>query len=186
MPLFRREKLHERLARIGGLDEPEQAEQAESTMSWKDASIHGVIRPREWDAVVTLLAPGLRGESVQFVSLADGTILEEDNPTEQNLSDLADAVDESCSSPYRAQALRRHGETWVVGAKRLRLVEIRDAPGDEITLTVRDGSHELAIGHEREFGSVPALEEVGVGHESFVVEATRLDDDTFEYRLTLL
>ena len=73
-----------------------------------------------------------------------------------------------------------------MGARRLRLLEIPDAPGDELTLTLRDGSYELVVDHGRAFGSVPTLEELGAGRDSFVVEATRLDDDTFEYRLTPL
>ena len=101
MPLFRREKLHERLARIGGLDASEQSAPADSPLRWKDASIHGVIRPREWDTVVTLLAPDLKGDAFQFVVLDDGTILEEDNPTEQELSVLRG---------LHARTARAHGE----------------------------------------------------------------------------
>jgi hypothetical protein len=187
MPLFRREKLHERLARMGGLEAPaEPSEPVDFSQRLRDASMHGVTRPREWDAVVPIDAPDLRGDTLQFVVLEDGTILEEDNPTEQDLSDLADAVEQAVGPPYRAQAVRRFGNTWIVGARRLRLVEIPDSPGDDLTLAMRDGAHELVVDHGREFGSIPALEQVGAGRESFVVEAKRLDDDLFEYRLTPL
>ena len=40
--------------------------------------MHGIARPREWDAVVTADAPGLRGDAVVFVALPDGELLVED------------------------------------------------------------------------------------------------------------
>ena len=39
-----------------------------------EPGIHGVPRPRRWDAVATAAAPGLRGEIVHFVALPDGTL----------------------------------------------------------------------------------------------------------------
>lgn len=182
--LFRREKLHERLARLGGVDA--RLEEAIDLRPPWPTGIHGIARPRDWDTVIPLDAPDLRGDSLQFVVLQDGTILEEDVPGEQDLSGLADVVEEDVHPPYRAHAVRRYGTVWVVGARRLRLVEVPNAPGDEITLAMRDGAHELMVGHLREFGSIPALEAVGAGRDSFVVEAKRLDDDLFEYRLTPL
>ena len=55
MGLFRRESLHERLAREGGLVEPSGVRPA-----WDEAGIHGVPQAREWDLVATVAAPELR------------------------------------------------------------------------------------------------------------------------------
>jgi len=188
VPLFRREKLHERLARIGGLEaDLPAADPPDFTQRWREAGVHGVHRPREWDAVVTVDAPELRGDTLQFVTLEDGTILEEDNPTEQDLAALADAVEEACGPPYRAHALRRDGSSWAVGARRLRVAEIPDADGDELTLTMRDGMRELVVDRGRAFNTLPALEKLGEGQTgSYVIEASRLDGDLFEFRLTPL
>jgi hypothetical protein len=187
MPLFRREKLHERLARIAGIDaEPAVDTPIDPRPRWSEVGIHGVPRPREWDGVATVDAPELRGDALQFATLEDGTLLEEENPIEQDLTVLADAVEETVEPPYRAQAVRRHGATWVVGTRRLRLVDIPEAPGNDITVTLLNGTHELVVDRERGFGSVPALEKLGAGHSSYVLEAKHLDGDTFEYRLTVL
>lgn len=186
MALFRREKLHERLARAAEVEAHAGTGTIDPRPRLTEAGIHGLARPREWDGVVIVDAPELRGDALQFAALQDGTILEEDNPTEQDLSGLADAVEQAIALPYRAQAVRRQGSTWVVGARRLRLAEIPDAPGEEMTLTVRDAVRELVVDRGRAFGSIPALEALGGRHEAFVVEATRLDEDTFEYRLTPL
>jgi hypothetical protein len=188
MSLFRREKLHERLARIGGLEgDLPTADPPDLMQRWREPGVHGVHRPREWDAVVTVDDPDLRGDTVRFVTLADGTILEEDNPTEQDLSVLADAVEEACGPPYRAHALRQDRSSWAVGARRLRVAEIPNADGDELTLTIRDGVRELVVDHGRAFNSLPALEQLGSGRtDSYVIEASRLDDDLFEFRLTPL
>jgi len=58
LSLFRRkESLHEKLAREGGLVETET-----TAAPWDKAGIHGVARPRRWDAVVTAEAE-LDGDS---------------------------------------------------------------------------------------------------------------------------
>ena len=186
MPLFRREKLHERLARLADFEATATDEPIDTRPRWGEVGIHGVARPREWDRVLTVDAPELRGDRLQFVVLDDGTILEEDNPDEQDLSPLADAVEGAVTPPCRAQGVHRHGSTWGVGARRLHLVEVPDAPGDDITVTLLNGIHQLVVDHSRGFGSVPALEKITEGLRSYVLEASRLDADTFEYRLTPL
>lgn len=190
MPLFRRERLHERMARLGGIDaEATPAQPVQVAPRWGEtAPAHGIHRHREWDAIITVEAPELRGDELQFVVLEDGTILEEDNPTEQDLSVLADAVEMACGRPYRARAVRRRESTWAVGARRIRVTEIPEMDvGDDVTLTVRDGVREVVVDHGRWFGSVPSLEDLGGnGPEAYVIEATRLDGNLFEYRLTPL
>ena len=69
---FRRESLHERLAREGGLDERPPHD---TTPRWGAAGIHGVPRPRQWDAVATAEAPGLMRDEIEFVGLPDGSLV---------------------------------------------------------------------------------------------------------------
>ena len=90
MSLFRRnEPLHERLAREGGLVEREPR-----TGPWREVGIHGMQRPREWDATVTAIAPNIDGDGVVFVALPDGTLVVEEGP-DSSLQALADAVEQA-------------------------------------------------------------------------------------------
>ena len=172
MSLFRREEpLHERLAREGGLVEPEPR------APWREVGIHGMQRPREWDAVVTTDAPDIEGDAAAFVVLPDGSVLVEDGP-DSSLERLAAAVEEKLSPPYRARAARQEGDLWAIQARRIEVVEIRNAPeGDSIELT-RDG---LLVDGARTFGSIPELQ--GLGD---VVRAERLDGDLWEVRASAL
>ena len=182
MPLFRRESLHERLAREGGLLEPEPTD---TRPRWGETGIHGIHRPREWDAVATTTLSALEGDQARFTVLPDGTLLV-DEDEERELSELADAVD--LPPPFRAEAVRRDGETWAVAAKRIEVAEVADAPeGDEIVLSASEGSRELLVDGQPGFGSVPALERLGEArYDSYVVRAERLDGDLFEVRISPL
>ena len=44
---------------------------------WLEAGITGIARLREWDAVVTVSAPGVSGDEVEFVALPDGRLVAE-------------------------------------------------------------------------------------------------------------
>jgi len=84
--LFRRRKktLHEHLADAGGIalgagEGVERGLIAEPP-GWDGEArgvtgIHGVPRPRRWDAVVTAEAAGLRGDAIHFAVLEDGTLV---------------------------------------------------------------------------------------------------------------
>jgi hypothetical protein len=167
----RKEPLHERLAREGGLIA------REPRAPWREVGIHGMQRPREWDATVTTEAPGIEGDAATFVVLPDGSVLVEDGP-DDSLQTLADAVEQELQPPYRARASRVRGDLWAVQARRIQVVKIRNAPdGESIELT-RDG---LVVDGARAFGSVPALE--GLGD---VVRAERLDGDLWEVKVSAL
>ena len=62
--------------------------------SWQETGIHGIHRPREWDATVTADAPDVEGDSFRFVALPDGTLLVEEGP-ESSLEPLAAAVEQA-------------------------------------------------------------------------------------------
>ena len=167
MSLFRRkESLHERLAREGGLVEREPR-----GGPWREVGIHGMQRPREWDATQTVDAPGIDGDAATFVALPDGSLLVEEG-SDSSLQPLADAIEQQLAPPYRARAARQDGDLWAVQARRIDVVKLRNPPdGDSIELT----REALVVDGERAFGSVPELE--GRGD---VVRAERLDGDLWE------
>jgi hypothetical protein len=179
----RRESLHQRLAREGGLlGQPSPPE----TRPPMETGIHGIARPREWDAVVTAEAPALQGDEIEFVALPDGTLLVEDDVGDEALAPLADALEQSLEAPYRARAIHRGGDTWAVAANRIRVVEVPEpVDGDELELTVADGERTLNVDGKSAFGSVSTLERLS-DHDSFVVRARRLDGDLWEVRVSPL
>ena len=152
------------------------------------AGIHGLQRLREWDTVVAVDAPLLRGETVGFVALPDGTLLVEDETGDEDLSAIADAVEAELERPYRVEAVRRNASLWAAAARRIEVVELEDDPGgDEVVLTVRDGERELLVDGARSFGSISALERLaGARFESYVVGASRLDGNLWEVRVAAL
>jgi hypothetical protein len=177
----RRESLHERLAREGGLVPRDPRPQ------WQETGIHGIPRAREWDTMVTAEAPGIEANAVRWVALPDGTLLVEDGP-DSSLDDLARAVEEKLDAPYRARAARQVGDVWAVQASRLEVMELPDAPdGDTIDVARNGDSTTLIVEGRQIFGSLPALEERGEREgEAFAVHAERLDGDFFEVRASAL
>lgn len=166
MGLFRRrEPLHEKLARVGGLVQPD----LDPRPQWQEAGVHGLQRPREWDATVTTEVD-VDADRVSFLALPDGTILIEDGP--DDVAALAAAVEGELPPPYRARAARQHDGVWAVQARRIVVLAVPNAPaGDALELTP-DG---LTVDGERTFGSIPELESLGD-----VVRAQRLDGDLWE------
>jgi len=189
MGLFRRRApLHERLAREGGLEPRSPLEELDPRPPLLETGIHGVQRPRSWDATVTADAEGIDANEVAFVSLPDGTLLVEEGP-DTSLEPLAEAVERELRPPYRARAVRRSESLWAVQARRIEVLELRGAPDGEtldLTRTSEDAS-EFRVDGERVFGTVPALEERGVREGSaFAVHAERLDGDLWEIRASAL
>jgi hypothetical protein len=189
MPLFRREKLHERLARTGGLDaQAGAAEPVEAGRPWELPVAHGAgARPRRWDLLATAEAPALTGDERTFTALPDGTLLVDEDVPDGATDPLAQAVESRIKPPYRAEAVRRDGDTWAVGARRIEVVQLPNREGEELTLTVTDEEKRLVVDGVQEFGSVPQLERVaGSRYRTYSAHATRLDDDVWELRLTPL
>jgi hypothetical protein len=186
MPLFRRRvPLHEKLARVGGL--LSGATPPDDMLGrLSGAGIHGLHRLREWDAVVTVDAPPLRGDRAEFVALPDGTLLVEEG--DDDLAPLAEAVEAQLEPPYRAGALRRQGTLWAVAARTIDVVQLDEDPGgDELTLTVREGERELLVDGARTFGGVRVLERLAEGrHDAYAVRAARLDGDLWEVEVSPL
>lgn len=189
MPFWRRdEPAHEKLAREGGLLPKEQGRSG-PRRSWHDTlvGIHGVSRPREWDAVATVEAPGLGAERIAFVTLPDGALIVEEGP-EGNLEPLAAAVEETIQPPYRAEAVAQDDRHWAVAANRIEVLELPEvAEGEEITLAVQDEQRELRIDGVETEGTVASLEAVaGARYPSFTAQATRIDENLWEVRVFAL
>jgi hypothetical protein len=173
---FKKEPLHERLAREGGLLQPESED---LRPSWDKVGVHGVQRPRAWDVVVTAALPERTGDEVEFVSLPDGTLVIEEEG-EGDLAPAADALETQLEPPYRAHAVRRRGDVWAVAARKIEVATV-SAEGEEIELSEHDGSRTLVVDGGPVFGGNPELEALGrrVG-DSYVVRARRLDGELWE------
>jgi hypothetical protein len=191
----KREPLHERLAREGGMPAQDRIAELDTrdgslhrgpldtAPRWGEVGIHGVHRPREWDVVSIAEAPGLAGREARFVALADGSILVETG--DLGLEPLAAALEGSIQAPYRAEAVRRDDGLWAVAGRRVQVVEVpEDVDGDRVTLTLRDGERTLEVDGMTAFGSFPTLERLG--GDGVVVTALRLDDALWEVELNQL
>ncbi len=180
MGLFRRERLHERLAREGGmLDEGVRA-------TWDEVGIHGIARPRQWDAVAVAEAPGVEGDKVDFVALADGSLVVEEQQGDASLDPLASAVERRLAPPYRAVGARQTADLWAVSARRIRTATF-GAEGDRLDLTQTADGKTFRVDGMQSFGTVRELEQLGeaVG-ETYSVQAERLDADLWEIRVAAL
>jgi hypothetical protein len=180
----RREPLHERLAREGGLVEKPVTP---PRPLWQEPGISGLSRPRQADTVVTVDAPDIEGDAVRFVVLPDGTLLVEEGP-DSSLEPLAAAVEQELRPPYRARAVRRSETMWAVEARRIQVVELPGAPGGEaIDVARTDEGTTTAVDGQRIFGTIPALEQLGEQQgRDFAVHAERLDGDLWEVRAAAL
>ena len=187
MGLFRRERLHERLAREGGLDEhaPEPIDTGPPVPGLP--GFHGLQRPRRWDAVVMVEAPELPGHETSFVVLGDGSVVLDQELPEPAVEPIAEVLDQVVDAPYRVEAVRKHDDVWAAAARRVDLLELPDTPGDELMLTMQGGTKSLSVDGQHEFGTVPELERYAAErYESYVVEAKRLDGELFEVRVSPL
>jgi hypothetical protein len=178
--IFRREPLHKKLAREARLEQIEPAPLVDPGPHWGNAGIHGVPRPRRWDAVASAEASGLSGDEVHFVALPNGDLVVDEDEPADTLGPLADAIEQTVEPPYRAEAVRQGDDVWAVAARRVEVADF-EADGDEIELVVHEGARTLTVDGARAFGTIPALERLGTSeNESYVVRATRLDGNLWE------
>jgi hypothetical protein len=165
----RREPLHVRLAREGGMP----LEEPRTRPAWDEAGIHGLHRAREWDAVVTLEAPDVEGERAAFVALPSGDLVIEDGP--EHVEPLAAALERELRPPYRADAVRRGDGLWAVAGRRIEVVELPGVSGEELEVTAHGEERTLLVDGEHGFGGMPQLE-----RPEHVVRARRLDGELWE------
>jgi hypothetical protein len=180
MTLWRREPLHERLAREAGL-EADQPAPHDPGPHWGEVGIHGVHRPRAWDAVVTVDAPDLRGERAVFVILPDSSLLIEDYAFDDDLTPLADAIEAAAGSPLRAEAVRRDGTLFSVGGRRLHVAELpEEIEADELELTIAPNGERVLLGDGKRIVPLPSLERLVALGWGNVIRARRLDGQLWE------
>jgi hypothetical protein len=172
--LFRRESLQQKLARQGGLLDSSPGEDRRAP--WDKAGIHGVHRPREWDAVATV-ETDLRGDHASFAVLDDEIVIEE-GP--DDVSTLADAI--SLVPPFRAEAVRRSAGVWAVAARRIEVVRLPGQDGAELEQTRHGGELTFLVDGVRRFGSIAALERDG----DYTIRARRLEGELWEVEASLL
>ena len=187
--IFRREPIHKKLAREGRLlDEATvpAVRDPETRGDWGGTGIHGVPRPRRWDTVASVRAPGLADDEVHFVAVANGDLIDDQGEPTEALGPLAEAVEQTLRPPYRAEAVRRGEDVWAVAARQVRVEEL-EADGDELELVAAEGERVLSVDGRRIFGSLPELERIGSSEsDSYVVRARRLDDRLWEVEVTPL
>jgi hypothetical protein len=193
---FKRERpIHEQLAEEAGLDidglDDELAAGAGATgeslrtrvpMPSDLLAVHGIPREPEWDAVASAQAPDLPGEDLEYVALADGTLVVDEDVPDESLSPLAEALEGQISPPYHGYAFWQQDDVWAVAAKRVQIVEVpEDVPGDEVELAVNGGARSTVVDGEESGAEIPSLETFAAQQfGSFVLRANRLDDLLWE------
>ncbi len=200
MGFFRRrhETLNEQLLREAGLDpaqvlgdtppRPAPFEPPKSIVSAAGLPHDLRLGPKEWDAAVTVKAPGLAGNRIEFTTIPNGDVFVSEETGDADVSPLADAVESNVSPPYRALATRQDGDLWAVGAKRIEVARFPFPVGDKLELSRNGDDQELRVDGEQSNAAVPPeLELLGVrAGAAFLVEAERIDGDLWEVRATAL
>jgi hypothetical protein len=178
--IFRREPLHKKLAREARMEQEHDRGPVDPGPHWGATGIHGVARPRRWDAVASAEAAGLTGDEVHFVALPNGDLVVDEDEPPDTLAPLADAIEQTLEPPYRAEAVRQREDVWAVAARRIAVAAF-EAEGEELELVATDEGRSFTVDGERTFGSVPELERIGQEQgDRYVVRATRLDENTWE------
>ncbi len=146
------------------------------------------VGPKDWDTFVTVAAPALVGSRVEFTTIPNGDVIVSEEAGDADLSPLADAVERNVSPPYRAVAARQDGNLWAVGAKRIEVAKLPLPHGDKLALSQHGDDRELRVDGEASDLPIPReLERLGeAADDSFYIEATRIDSDLWEVKVTAL
>lgn len=201
MGLFRRkqETLNEQLLREAGLDSgqmlgdappppPQPVEPPQSGLARAGVVDGSAVGPKEWDTTVTVTAPALMGDRIEFTTIPNGDLIIGEENGDSDLTSVAEALERQLSPPYRAVGRRQHGDLWGVGAKRIEVARIPFPEGDKLQFSQHVDYGELRVDGEQSDALVPPeLERLGeeLG-DSFYVEADRIDGDLWEVRATAL
>lgn len=114
--------------------------------------------------------------------LADGSCLAEsgDGP---DVAVLARAVE--LAPPYRAEAVRREGSTWAVGARAILVVELPESiVADEVELVWDGLERSMRVGGAPTLASIPELETLAMSRfDTWVVRAQRLRGTSWEVEI---
>jgi hypothetical protein len=192
----RRQPIHRRLAADGGVNlgdgAPPPTGLSAAPPGWDgeqrgEPGIHGVPRPRQWDAVVTADAAGIRGDTVRFVALTDGSLVVDEEQPDGAVAPLADALAGRLRPPSRAAAVRRHGSLFGVAGRRVTVVREPGLDGDEAELVVAGRDRTLTVDGAHRVARARALEAAGAEEgPEYVVRASRIEDDLWEVEASAL
>jgi hypothetical protein len=144
------------------------------------AGITGIARRRRWLAVVTATAPEIPGGEVYFVTLADGSIVVDEDVPDGALAPLAEAVERSIPPPYQAEAARQEGDVWCVGADPVAIAILPATfEGDQIEQSSYGGQQTCAVdGAPHDI--LPELAQIGSQRGvDYAISAERLDETTW-------
>jgi hypothetical protein len=193
----RRETLNEQLLREGGLD-PAQSlgdsqpqprfEPPKSVLEVVGVPDGSRVSPREWDVTVTVEAPGLAGNRIEFTTLPSGDLIVDEVTGDADLSPLADAVEQRTSPPYRAVAQLQGRDLWAVGAKRIDVARIPFPDGETLEFSCHVDHGEFRVdGMPSDALVPPELERLcEAAGDSYYVEASRIDGELWEVKVTAL
>lgn len=187
MGLFRRrrETYNEQMLRDAGLDGIRL--DSPSVLETVGVPIGKAVGQPEWDVSVTVTAPGLAGDTIEFTTLPDGDLLIDEEQGDADVSALADAVEKELGPPYRARGARQDGDLWAVLANRIEVVRFEYPRADTLELSRKDSWQELRVDGEPSMGRAPLLERLGeAAGPDFFVKAERLDGDLWEVRVSAL
>jgi hypothetical protein len=188
MPFWsRRKPIHHKLAEGTGLLDWEPRHEGIRPFAGTLDVLHGG-RQRRWDVVATAEAPDLPGDELEFVTLADGTLLVDGDVPEGAPSPLAEAVEQELRPPYKASAVRRDGAIWAVAANGIDVVEVpEEIDGDAVSLAVQGENRTLVVDERPRWVAVPTLESFArERHRDFVLHAERLDGNLWSVKVNPL
>lgn len=150
--------------------------------------VRAMARPGEYDAVVSVHAPEIHGDTAEFATLENGDMIVDTEQGDADLSPLADAVEKQVERPYRVVARRGEDDLWSVAARGIDVLQLDFSGGDEIELASVDGHIDLKVDGEPSNAQIPELEQAGeaANGEDYVVQAERLDGDLWEVRASPL
>ena len=80
---------------------------------WDHAGVHGLHRPREWDAVTTVEAE-VDGDELGFVVLEETVVVESDGELPD---EVVTAFEGRVDPPYRVVGVRQASGLWALGAQ---------------------------------------------------------------------
>ena len=146
-----------------------------------EPGIHGVARPRSWDAVVRAEAGDLDAGRVEFVALDERTLVADRGRPTADLAPFAAALGAALPPPFRAEAVQQAGGDWAVAGSRIAVATIPGLPGSSAELVATRYGRTLHVDGRPLFERFPVLERLGETEGSeYVVRARRLDGDRFE------
>jgi hypothetical protein len=106
-----------------------------------DASVRS-----DWDVVTTAEAAVTLGcDALEFVALADGRLLVDEDVPEGSLIPFAQAVEAALEPPYKAAVVLVEGRLWGIGATRATLIHLGDVDGDRCEISRVGGNVELTV-----------------------------------------